>query len=332
MVSVVCIAFNHERYIKDAIDGFLMQETDFPIEIVIHDDASTDATQEIIRAYADQYPSLIRPVLQTVNQFSQGKACLLLAASYAKGEYVALCEGDDYWTDPLKLAIQVEEMRKHPQCDISFHSAVMRYGDRSAPDETFCRHAQENKIFTTSHIILGDGAFMPTASLCLTRKFLDDMLDPRDSFFSTFLYDYFLQVFGSLQGGALFISREMSVYRFMSSGSWTETMTTDDGYYLNWMSRNIHAIQRANFLTEDRYSKEFEVIIKRRHGAILRSQLLPLTARTEYYWERKQEIGFLNVILWNTVYRHGRINRMLANRLPLLRKVRSALSSCHFAG
>jgi len=97
LVSVVCITYNHEHYIKDAIEGFLIQETRFPFEIIIHDDASTDATAEISRQYAEKYPNIIRLILQEENQYSQGKNVLPIVFAKAKGEYVALCEGDDYF-------------------------------------------------------------------------------------------------------------------------------------------------------------------------------------------------------------------------------------------
>lgn len=100
-VSIICITYNHENYIEDAIKGFLMQETSFSYEILIHDDASTDHTVQIIQKYVKQYPSLIRPIYQSENQYSKG---INILSEYiypqAKGKYIALCEGDDYWTDP----------------------------------------------------------------------------------------------------------------------------------------------------------------------------------------------------------------------------------------
>ena len=108
LVSICCIVYNHENYLRDCIDGFLMQKTDFEYEILIHDDASTDSSQEIIREYYNKYPNLIRPILQTENQYSQGKKILPILFGQAKGKYIALCEGDDYWTDPTKLKKEVE--------------------------------------------------------------------------------------------------------------------------------------------------------------------------------------------------------------------------------
>lgn len=326
LVSVVCVTYNHERYIRDAIEGFLMQKTDFPFEIIIHDDASTDATPEIIAEYAGAYPEIVRPVFQSVNQHSRDRNCFLIASSHAKGEYIALCEGDDYWTDPEKLQIQISAMRNHPHCGISFHSAVMNYGEGTTR-ELFCRHASRNRVYTTRYIILRGGAFMPSSSICLRRQSMAVMLEPRDNFFSTFLYDYFLQVFGSLNGGALYINKEMSVYRYMSSGSWTELMTSDGDYFLNWMRTNISAIKQVDAMTGNRYSAEFCSIIRKRHGAILRSCLLPQNVRRRHFERERREAGLVNVLLWHAAYRHDAINAFLAEKLPLLRKLRSTIQN-----
>lgn len=106
IVSVCCIAYNQERFIKDAIEGFLVQKTSFPFEIIIHDDCSTDNTASIIQDYADKYPELIKPIFQKENQYSLGKKIFPITFAKARGNYIALCEGDDYWTDPAKLERQ----------------------------------------------------------------------------------------------------------------------------------------------------------------------------------------------------------------------------------
>jgi glycosyltransferase involved in cell wall biosynthesis len=109
LVSISCITFNHAPYIRECLDGFLMQQCDFEFEILIHDDASTDGTQEIIKEYQEKYPDIIKPILQQENQYSKGVRGINLIFNFprAKGKYIALCEGDDYWVDPKKLQKQV---------------------------------------------------------------------------------------------------------------------------------------------------------------------------------------------------------------------------------
>lgn len=124
LVSILCSAYNHEPYIKNAIEGFLIQETSFPFEVLIHDDASTDRTAEIIREYEARYPDIIKPIYQTVNQYSQGFKPGAINRKRAKGKYVALCEGDDYWTDPNKLQIQADFLGKNPEYGFVHGGAV----------------------------------------------------------------------------------------------------------------------------------------------------------------------------------------------------------------
>src|SRR6056297_2037532 len=108
LVSICCITYNHEKYIADALDSFLMQKTNFPFEIIIHDDASTDATPKIIDRYAKQYPKIIKPIYQSENQFSKGRKPLRdFVLPLIRGKYMATCEGDDFWIDDKKLEKQI---------------------------------------------------------------------------------------------------------------------------------------------------------------------------------------------------------------------------------
>lgn len=121
-VSICCLTYNHESYIRQCLDGFVMQKANFPIEILIHDDASTDGTQDIIREYEVKYPNIIKPIYQKENQYSKGvKVSLVYNYPRAKGKYIALCEGDDYWTDPYKLQKQVDFLESHPDYVMCSH-------------------------------------------------------------------------------------------------------------------------------------------------------------------------------------------------------------------
>lgn len=136
IVSISCITYNHEKYIRDAIEGFLMQKTTFPVEILIHDDASTDKTASIVREYELKYPQLIKPIYQTVNQYSKKDGSIgRIQRGRARGKYYATCEGDDYWTDSLKLQKQVDFLEENKDYVLACH----RY---SKLDDI------ENKIFS----------------------------------------------------------------------------------------------------------------------------------------------------------------------------------------
>ena len=118
IVSIACLVYNHEPYLRECFDGFVMQQTNFPIEILVHDDASTDHSADIIREYTEKYPDLFKPIYQTENHYSKGVDVFALNVKRAKGKYIAVCEGDDYWIDPLKLQKQVVFMEEHEDVNI----------------------------------------------------------------------------------------------------------------------------------------------------------------------------------------------------------------------
>ena len=121
LVSICCITYNHKEYIRECLEGFLMQKTNFPFEILIHDDASTDGTIDIIKEYQTKYPDIIKPYFEIENCYSQGKSFTVSNYSRVQGKYVALCEGDDYWIDPKKLQKQVDFLEAHPHFSAYFH-------------------------------------------------------------------------------------------------------------------------------------------------------------------------------------------------------------------
>ena len=128
-VSIICNTYNHEKYIAHALESFLMQKTDFSFEILVHDDASTDSTPDIIKTYAEKYPDIIKPILQTENQFSKGiNVTQVFQYSRAKGKYIAFCEGDDYWIDSLKLQKQVDFLEANADFAVHCHNFKTQNG------------------------------------------------------------------------------------------------------------------------------------------------------------------------------------------------------------
>ncbi|MGM9837766.1 MAG: glycosyltransferase family 2 protein [Paludibacteraceae bacterium] len=124
-VAINCLVYNHEPYLLDCLEGFVMQQTDFPFVAIVHDDASTDHSADIIREYAAKYPDIIHPIYETENQYSKKDGFLVCimdnALAATDAEYVAMCEGDDYWTDPHKLKKQVDFMDAHPEYILTSH-------------------------------------------------------------------------------------------------------------------------------------------------------------------------------------------------------------------
>ena len=126
-VQVVCVTYNQKEYIKEALDSFIMQKTNFGYEVLVGDDGSTDGTSEIVAEYAKKYPDIIKPIFHSHNTGSYQN--LLDAASACKGKYVAMCDGDEYWTDENKLQKQADFMDTHKDCSICFHTVLIKYED-----------------------------------------------------------------------------------------------------------------------------------------------------------------------------------------------------------
>ncbi len=122
LVTVKCTVFNHEPYIRQCLDGFVMQKVNFKFEVLVHDDASTDSSKAIIEEYAERYPSIIKPMYETNNQYQIGGfyQIIQLMNKHIQGKYIAICEGDDFWIDPFKLQKQVDYMESHPKCGLVY--------------------------------------------------------------------------------------------------------------------------------------------------------------------------------------------------------------------
>ena len=172
MVSICCITYNQEKYIKQAIESFLMQKTNFKYEIIIHDDASTDNTANIIKEYENKYPDIIKPIYQKENQYSKGKSALKATIDNATGKYIAFCEGDDYWSDNEKLQKQFNYMESHPECSMCLHNTKQHDLLNNSKDKKFNNWNQihvmtQNEIFfgwnvhTSSYFIKRDYAILP---------------------------------------------------------------------------------------------------------------------------------------------------------------------------
>ena len=230
-VTVLCLTYNHARFIRKALDGFVMQKTNFPFEVLVHDDASTDGTADIIREYAARYPNVIVPILQKENQYSQGGGISRrFLWPRIRGVYVASCEGDDYWVDDQKLQKQVNWLDAHPSSGICFHYATVHWEDGRVPDMIFPDERRFGKPPFTFQDLLRRNFIQSSSVMYRWRLkgkenelFPGVKMTPRD----------WLRHLYHAEGGEIgFIPEVMSVYRRHSGGVWWGAETRDDRFYL----------------------------------------------------------------------------------------------------
>ena len=183
LVTVRCVTYNHEPYIRQCLEGFIMQKTNFRFIAVVHDDASTDGTAEIVQEYANKYPNIILPILQKENQYSKGYDIIRkILDEHTHSKYVAICEGDDYWTDPLKLQKQFNWLENHPDYSACFHQAIIHYEGSDIPDE-MCGEIEDKdytglEIFKFNHRPPTASFFMKTSiyDCAVYKKFIESHL------------------------------------------------------------------------------------------------------------------------------------------------------------
>ena len=227
VVSVCVITYNHGKYIRQCLDGILMQEVTFPYEILIHDDASPDNTAEIIREYEAKYPEIIKPIYQTVNQYSQGIDVGKYNFERAVGKYIAFCEGDDYWTDPKKLQMQVDFLEKHPKYVGTAHNVRVidetgeDVADTINPYPTYSQH--KFTIHDTEYMRLpGQSASLVYVNIYRTHN----KSDLEEYYHAQGVGDRKLAVYLTLHGDIYCIQDTMSIYRHITTGgtSWSSQM------------------------------------------------------------------------------------------------------------
>lgn len=296
-VSIVCITYNQADYIRDALDSFLNQKTNFEYEVLIHDDASTDGTAEIIREYQSKYPETITAVLQKENQYSKG---IKVATTYlypkVHGKYVAFCEGDDYWTDVNKLQKQFDYMEIHEDCSMCMHNGLNVSKDKST---VFYSKPLSNKPtkYGVEDAIKGLGIKTVTNSYFYKSSILKEETPQFVRIAPT--GDYARVIVNALHGYIYYMPETMSAHRCEAKNSLTEQWGKNPQHWYDYIDKQMVMLDCLNeetnhvydsIIQSEKINQRFQIYFNLRDKEYLSQEpyrtllkKLPLKEKIEYY-------------------------------------------------
>ncbi len=260
VVSVICIAYNQEKYIRECLDSVLCQKTDFKFEIIVQDDASSDNTVAIIKEYAEKYPKLIVPVLHTENQFSKyGYIVFDDVLTIARGDYIAFCECDDFWCDDNKLQMQVDILRNNPNC----HICVNKVGSCKENGEPLSSELPSYQLNTAVYhpeYLLEKGLEFQLSGTLFLRNDFEKYNNSKFGFFisptptDTKLYLYFISLCDYY-----YCDRITSIHRSASIGSWSSNQSKLTlGRRIEYFNNRIELYELYDKYTEGKFSEIIE--------------------------------------------------------------------------
>lgn len=269
-VSVLCITYNQVEYIEACLDNILSQETNFEYEIIVHDDASTDGTREIVEKYEKKYPKKIIALYEKDNQYSKDPLFFFeRMIPRASGEYIAFCEGDDYWTDRTKLQQQFDYMELHPDCTLCFHNADVLYMNtgkikRIGNNNIFGKYKTKDNIYNAGNINMCKFATrnpIPTASDFFRRR---DVQKFPECFYLAPCADLPLEMILSHIGYAYYIPKAMSIYRRNTGISVTDSWQKGKEKTISRSKQFIEFVDAFNEYSDKKYNREM-ILLKRRY-------------------------------------------------------------------
>lgn len=327
LVSVSCRTYMHAPFIRDAIEGFLMQETTFPVEILIHDDASTDGTADIVREYEAKHPQLIKATYQVENQYKKNpKTDKYVKPHPRSGKYVSLCEGDDYWTDPLKLQKQVAFMEANPGFSLCFHSVEIVSGHQKTGKTTGA--GNKDRVFDHTTLFYSDGFHSPTASLLFRKSSLENRPE-----WSTKgpVGDIPLKLVLSQKGKFFFMSQVMGVRRVRVPGSWNDRVRNNPEQEYEYHKRMIPMLDGFNAYSNFKYNDEVLdkqlYYTKKAFFFISRKERFELLKQRNFKGSIKRlslfkKMEFFAVLLLPRLFdKNGIIRRLKSGKRPLIYRV-----------
>ena len=271
LVSVSCLVFNHAPYLRKTLDGFVNQKTNFPFEVIIHDDASTDGSSDIIREYCEKYPTLFRPIFQTENQYRKGlKIPKTFVYPIARGKYIAICEGDDYWNDENKLQLQADYMEAHPDCSMCVHDTAFIDNDGNFMGSYLNGH-RKDRDYSAHDIIRADGGGLFQTSSYFARRHI--IAERPETFDITKIGDLPIAIYAGVAGYVHYIGRVMSCYRVGHTNSWCSRLDSNVDVLVRQRQAEYEDFTRMDQQTGYRYTKAFAIPRGLRLSIIYRKKL-----------------------------------------------------------
>jgi len=270
-VSINCLAFNHEKYIRKTLEGFVMQKTSFPFEVLVHDDASNDNTAGIIREFEEKYPDIIRPIYQKENQYSKRVSIqMLYVLPRVRGKYLAFCEGDDYWTDESKLQKQYDLLESIPGCSMCVHKVRGINEQGELLDRFWPSIKLDTKLYDTqSFLAIRKNYPFQTSSYFVRANIWKEYIVNRPEFSKDVgVGDEPLLLYFAAHGGIFYMDDDMSCYRVMSKGSWSSRNKTPNKV-LQQRKRQLRMMQLFDEYTNHQYNcflKDYEFSVLLHEG------------------------------------------------------------------
>ncbi|KFK97884.1 MULTISPECIES: glycosyltransferase [unclassified Serratia (in: enterobacteria)] len=247
-VSICCITYKQEKYIKQAIDSFLMQKTTFPFEIIIGEDHGKDNTLTILNEYQQKYPRLIRVITSDDNIGANSN--LLRVFHAAEGKYIAVCEGDDYWCNENKIQVQFDKLEADSSISICVHSAKLLKDNNL---HNGFKMSIKESFFDVNDVINCNKQYSPTASYFFKRSNIGVL---PNWFSEAPIGDFFIEVYMLSQGKGCFLSAEMAVYRVGSDNSWSSSINENIQKYIQTQERIVNY---TNKIVTDFPNQEIEI-------------------------------------------------------------------------
>ena len=260
IISIICNTYNQEKYIAQALDSFLMQKVSVPFEVLVHDDASTDGTADVIRKYAEKYPDIIKPIIQTENQYSrEGLITYRFQIPRAQGKYLAFCEGDDYWIDSNKLQKQYDYMEANSECSACCHAYDMVDVAGKLIEH---RNDWTNDTDIPLPKFLDNQLEIPQLATFFVRK--EILKGFSGIYLGARANDMVLRIFCAANGNIHYFDKNMSAYRRFVEGSWTMRIGQDIEKMAKGISAYIPFLEQLDEATGLKYHNEIEIAIDKR--------------------------------------------------------------------